>query len=172
MTEQPLFYSFFVSPIGPLLLAGDEAALVYLGFPNGSRAMRARAEWVVADHLFAEAKSQLAAYFDGTLRDFDLPLRPPGTDFQKSVWQALRQIPYGETRSYADIAKAIGRPKATRAVGTANNANPLPVIVPCHRVIGANGSLTGFGGGLETKRFLLDLEWRREPASIGGLWAQ
>ena len=172
MTKQPLFYTHHKSPIGPLLLAGDETALVYLGFPTGKRAMQAKAEWQASERPFGEVRAQLAAYFEGDLREFDLALRPPGTEFQQSVWQALRQIPYGETRSYADIAKAIGRPTATRAVGAANGANPIPIIVPCHRVVGANGSLTGFGGGVQTKRFLLDLEWRREPASIGGLWAR
>jgi methylated-DNA-[protein]-cysteine S-methyltransferase len=113
----------------------------------------------------------LADYFQGRRRSFDLRLRPEGTEFQRSVWQALAAIPYGETRSYADIARAIGRPSATRAVGAANGANPLPIVLPCHRVVGANGSLTGFGGGLETKKFLLNLEAETAPATLGGLWA-
>ncbi|MBK9168153.1 MAG: methylated-DNA--[protein]-cysteine S-methyltransferase [Bryobacterales bacterium] len=112
--------------------------------------------------VVAEALRQLHAYFAGELHEFDLPLAPEGTPFQRRVWEALRAIPYGETRSYGDIAKAIGAPKASRAVGAANGRNPIPVVVPCHRVIGADGSLTGFGGGLAIKRTLLDLE---TPAS-------
>ncbi len=169
--EPPLFYTHLPTPIGPVLLAGDDAALVYVSFPTGKRAMQPDPAWVHSDEPFAEVKAQLCAYFDGSLRDFDLPLRAQGTAFQRDVWQALSTIPYGEIRTYADIAQAIGRPKATRAVGAANGANPLPIIVPCHRVIGANGSLTGFGGGLETKKFLLNLEARADPATIGGLWA-
>lgn len=172
MNGQALGYSYLDSPVGPLLLAGDEAALWYVGFPAGKRAMQPRPGWMRSDGLFPKTKAQLAAYFAGTRRTFDLPLHPEGTAFQKSVWRALSDIPYGETRSYADITRAIGRPSATRAVGAANGANPLPIVVPCHRVIGANGTLTGFGGGLETKRFLLALEWRVEPAPPGGLWSR
>jgi methylated-DNA-[protein]-cysteine S-methyltransferase len=107
-----------------------------------------------------EALAQLRAYFAGELRDFDLPLDMQGTAFQKRVWTELRRIPYGETRSYRDIAHSIGAPKAVRAVGSANGSNPIPIVVPCHRVIGAGGSLTGYGGGLPLKRLLLDLEAR------------
>ena len=154
-----------------MLLAGDDAALVYVSFPTGKYIMQPHAEWVCSDRPFAEAMVQLTAYFAGDLTEFDLPLRPFGTAFQLSVWQALAAIPYGEIRSYADIAIAIGQPTATRAVGAANGANPHAIVVPCHRVVGANGSLTGFGGGLETKKFLLNLEAQTAPASIGGLWA-
>lgn len=168
--DPPLFYTHVPTPVGPMLLAGDDAALVYVSFPTGKHIMRPHAEWVRTDRPFAEAVLQLTAYFAGDLTEFDLPLRPLGTEFQLSVWQALAAIPYGEIRSYADIAIAIGKPTATRAVGAANGANPLPIIVPCHRVVGANGSLTGFGGGLETKKFLLNLEAQIAPASIGGLW--
>ena len=108
--------------------------------------------------LLSEAKRQLSEYFAGTRRTFDLPLNPSGTPFQKEVWRALTEIPYGETRSYAEIARAIGRDKAFRAVGMANHNNPILIIIPCHRVIGADGSLTGYGGGLDKKRFLLRLE--------------
>jgi methylated-DNA-[protein]-cysteine S-methyltransferase len=101
---------------------------------------------------------QLAEYFAGDRTDFDIKLAPRGTPFQLDVWRTLQRIPYGETRSYADIARSIGRPTATRAVGAANGANPIPIIIPCHRVIGSNGSLTGFGGGMGVKRRLLDLE--------------
>jgi methylated-DNA-[protein]-cysteine S-methyltransferase len=105
-----------------------------------------------------EARRQLEAYFAGELRDFDLPLAPEGSEFQLRVWEQLRAIPYGETISYGELARRVGDPAAARAVGLANGRNPLPVIVPCHRVIGADGSLTGFGGGLERKRRLLELE--------------
>jgi methylated-DNA-[protein]-cysteine S-methyltransferase len=108
--------------------------------------------------LLLEAGRQLAAYFAGTLREFDLPLEMEGTNFQLRVWNLLRQIPYGETRSYGDLARTLGTPAAVRAVGAANGANPIAIVVPCHRVIGSNGTLTGYGGGLPLKRRLLDLE--------------
>lgn len=111
--------------------------------------------------ILAEAIRQIQSYFAGERTDFELPLEPEGTSFQKRVWQALRRIPYGQTRSYAEIAREIGSPKGFRAVGAANGRNPLPVIVPCHRVIGADGSLTGFGGGLPVKRILLEMEAQR-----------
>ncbi|HKP20162.1 MAG TPA: methylated-DNA--[protein]-cysteine S-methyltransferase [Thermoleophilaceae bacterium] len=110
------------------------------------------------DPLLLEAAGQLRAYFAGELREFDLPLAPTGTPFQRDVWHAVSGVPYGRTASYAEIAAAVGRPAACRAVGAANGRNPLPVIVPCHRIIGAAGALTGYGGGLDRKRSLLDLE--------------
>jgi len=148
------------SPVGRLLLAGDAAGLKLIGFPGGSRARRPAADWRRDDGGFDEARRQLQAYFRGALTRFDLKLAPEGTPFQLAVWRALREIPYGETRSYGELARAIGRPSASRAVGAANGANPLPIVVPCHRVIGSSGSLTGFGGGLETKAALLALERR------------
>ena len=151
-------YTWHASPIGALLLAGEDDALALLGFPSGSMARAPEPGWRRDDASFAEARRQLAAYFGGELRDFDLPLAPRGTAFQLQVWQALRAIPYGSTCSYAALAAAIGKPTAMRAVGNANGRNPLPVIVPCHRVIGRDGSLTGFGGGLPAKSFLLALE--------------
>ena len=111
-----------------------------------------------ATPLLLEAERQLAEYFAGKRKTFDLPLAPKGTAFQRSVWQALRDIPYGETRSYGEIARAVGNPKASRAVGMANHRNPVPVLIPCHRVIGADGTLTGYGGGTERKALLLALE--------------
>jgi methylated-DNA-[protein]-cysteine S-methyltransferase len=111
-----------------------------------------------ADPLLLEAADQLGAYFAGALREFDLPLAPSGTPFQREVWDAVSGISYGRTASYAEIAAAVGRPSACRAVGAANGRNPLPVIVPCHRIMGAAGALTGYGGGLDRKRSLLDLE--------------
>lgn len=113
-----------------------------------------------ANPLLRQAVEQLRAYFAGELRDFDLTLDMQGTEFQTRVWRELRNIPYGETRSYSFVANTIGAPKAVRAVGAANGRNPIPIVVPCHRVIGAGGSLVGYGGGLPLKRFLLDLEAR------------
>lgn len=155
-----MYYAMYASPIGDLLLAGTEGALQMIGFPQGDKARRAAPTWQRRDGLFADAARQLAEYFAGARRDFDLALAPQVTEFQASVLAALRRIPYGETRTYTEIASAIGKPAAVRAVGAANGRNPLPIVVPCHRVIGKNGDLTGFGGGLQTKRFLLDLEER------------
>ncbi len=156
----PLRFSYHHSPVGPLLLAGDSQALHYLSFPGGSRALSPRDDWLRDDGFFGAVRRQLDAYFSGELTAFTVPLHHSGTDFQKQVWQALLTIPYGETRSYGQLAKQIGKPTASRAVGAANGANPLPIITPCHRVIGSDKSLTGFGGGVETKRFLLALEQR------------
>ncbi|MEO0682831.1 MAG: methylated-DNA--[protein]-cysteine S-methyltransferase [Pseudomonadota bacterium] len=154
-----LVYDVHDSPIGPLLLAGDGTALHHLGFPSGSRASsEPKPGWRRAPQAFAEVRAQLDAYFAGDLRAFDLPLAPPGTPFQRAVWARLAEIPYGRTRSYGDIARALDAPGASRAVGAANGANPIPVILPCHRVVGADGTLTGFGGGLDLKRRLLALE--------------
>lgn len=152
------YYCYHETPIGTLLLAGDGQVLNLLGFPGGSMARRHEADWIEDKKPFKEVIRQLSEYFKGEREDFDLPLAPEGTSFQQSVWQALTQIPYGETWSYGQLAKHIGRPKASRAVGAANGVNPIPIIVPCHRVIGSSGKLTGFGGGLETKQFLLNLE--------------
>ncbi len=151
-------YTYLDTPIGELLLAGDQYALRELGFPEGPKRRRAEEGWELRDDLFAEAKSQLSAYFAGSLHEFSLSLDPSGTPFQLSVLDELQKIPYGETLSYGEIAARLGKPKAMRAVGAANGRNPIPVIIPCHRVIGANGKLTGFGGGLPTKEALLKLE--------------
>ena len=139
------------SPIGPLTLTEADGCLTRLDF-GALELPRAQTP------LLLEAKRQLEAYFRGGLRVFSLPLRMEGTPFQRQVWDALKDIPYGGTRTYADIARSVGREKAVRAVGGANHANPVPIIVPCHRVIGANGSLTGYGGGLHIKEYLLRLE--------------
>ena len=155
-----LAYGWLDSPVGRLLVAGDPERLHLIGFPGGNRARRPSSDWRRDDRLFAETFRQLRAYFAGELTRFDLPLRIAGTPFQNAVWSALRDIPYGETISYGQLAQRIGRPTASRAVGAANGANPLPIVVPCHRVVGADGSLTGFGGGVETKRSLLQLERR------------
>lgn len=147
-----------VSPVGPLLLAADTGGLTHLHFQAGPHPLQPPGEWRHDAAPFAHAIEQLAAYFCGKRRAFHLPLAPAGTPFQLSVWQALRAIPYGETVCYGDLARQLGHPNGARAVGLANGANPLPIIVPCHRVIGADGSLTGFGGGLPIKRALLSLE--------------
>ncbi|MEJ0023892.1 MAG: methylated-DNA--[protein]-cysteine S-methyltransferase [Alphaproteobacteria bacterium] len=147
------------SAIGPLTLASDGQALTGLAFETQNHPVRAlESAELGRDKVLDEARRQLDLYFAGKLKQFDLALNPQGTDFQKRVWMALRAIPFGKTVSYANIADEIGSPKAVRAVGGANGRNPIAVIVPCHRVIGANGSLTGFGGGMERKQFLLALE--------------
>ncbi len=151
-------YHLMASPIGDLLLAGDADALRVVHFQGGVRPMKPPKQWQRDPGPFREAVSQLNAYFDGKLEDFDLPLSPSGTDFQLKVWRTLQTIPYGETWSYGQLARRIRRPDGPRAVGAANGQNPIPVIIPCHRVIGADGSLTGFGGGLPIKQKLLALE--------------
>jgi methylated-DNA-[protein]-cysteine S-methyltransferase len=153
-----MYYSYLDTPIGELLLAGDDDALCLVGFPEGSMRKDPEPDWIYNEKPFAAARQQLTEYFAGQRREFDLSLRLSGTEFQMSVLRALQQIPYGETTSYAEIAERVGRPKAVRAVGAANGRNPIPIIVPCHRVIGSHGELTGFGGGLDTKEALLRLE--------------
>jgi methylated-DNA-[protein]-cysteine S-methyltransferase len=151
-------YTYMESPIGRLLLAGDDGGLLRIGFPEGKNPPVPQPEWRNDARCLAGTIEQLKAYFAGALRDFDLPLRMDGTPFQLKVWRALRDIPYGETISYGELARRIGTPKGSRAVGLANGRNPIPIVVPCHRVIGSNGKLTGFGGGLKTKEMLLTLE--------------
>ena len=147
------------SPVGPLLLAANDDGLRTIEFHAAAHPVRREADWREGDHpLLQRAIAQLREYFAGTRRAFELPLAPRGTDFQRATWRALETIPYGETISYAELARRVGRPTASRAVGAANGRNPLPIVLPCHRVIGANGALTGFGGGLPTKQFLLELE--------------
>ena len=153
-----LRYSYHQSPVGPLLMAGDEAALWYLSFPTGSKTRQPHSDWQQDDGFFTEVSRQLDAYFAAELQEFELSLHHEGTEFQRTVWQALHSIPYGETLTYGELAMRIKKPTASRAVGAANGANPLPIITPCHRVIGADRSLTGFGGGLECKSYLLVLE--------------
>ena len=157
-------YCHVPSPVGDLLVAGSSGALELISFPTGAKARTPAPDWEHAERAFAEAAAQLDAYFAGDLRVFDLDIRLSVTPFQDAVLGELRRIPYGETRTYGEIAARIGRPKAVRAVGAANGSNPLPIVIPCHRVVGAGGQLTGFGGGLETKRYLLALEQRAESA--------
>ncbi|MDR1489384.1 MAG: methylated-DNA--[protein]-cysteine S-methyltransferase [Desulfovibrio sp.] len=152
---------FYDSPVGRLCLVEEDEALTGLSFVREDPAemLRAAPEPVSPEsRLLAAACVQLGEYFAGRRGVFDLPLDPRGTDFQREVWEALRAIPFGETRSYAQVAAAVGRPRAFRAVGSANNKNPVGIIIPCHRVIGSDGSLVGYAAGLERKRFLLDLE--------------
>ena len=153
-----MYYTYATSPIGQLLLAGSADALQVIGFPHGDKARRADIGWERYDEPFKKTARQLNEYFAGDRQEFELDLAPDGTTFQVEVLEALRGIPYGETCTYRDIAVAVGRPKAVRAVGNANGRNPLPIVIPCHRVIGSDGSLTGFGGGIEAKRYLLGLE--------------
>jgi methylated-DNA-[protein]-cysteine S-methyltransferase len=153
-----MYYCYLDTPIGDLLLAGDDDALCLVGFPEGSMRREPQDDWIYSEKPFAEARDQLSAYFAGTRKSFDLSLRPDGTDFQLQVLHELQKIPYGTTTSYGEIAARIGRPKAVRAVGAANGRNPIPIIIPCHRVIGSSGDLTGFGGGIPTKKALLRLE--------------
>ena len=153
-----MYYCYLETPIGDLLLAGEDDALSLVGFPEGSMRREPEPDWIYSERPFAAARQQLTAYFAGERKSFDLPLKPHGTEFQLQVLDELQKIPYGTTTSYGDIAKRIGRPKAVRAVGAANGRNPLPIIIPCHRVIGSGGDLTGFGGGLPTKEALLRLE--------------
>lgn len=155
-----MYYTFVSSPIGQLLLAGSDTALEIVGFPSGSKARSPLPGWERRDEPFLDAAEQLREYFAGERRDFALAVEPQASEFQALVLDALRRIPYGETRSYSEIARGVGRPKAVRAVGAANGRNPLPIVIPCHRVIGQDGDLTGFGGGLAAKRYLLDLERR------------
>jgi methylated-DNA-[protein]-cysteine S-methyltransferase len=161
MKTSALTYTSMESPIGPLLLAGDEGGLSLVYFVNGRRPKSPPHAWVEDKKPFREVVRQLQAYFEGKLKEFKLPLVLEGTEFQLRVWRNLQKIPYGETVSYGQLAKRIGSPDAARAVGLANGSNPIPIIIPCHRVIGSNGDLTGFGGGLPIKKKLLALESRQ-----------
>ncbi|HUE85276.1 MAG TPA: methylated-DNA--[protein]-cysteine S-methyltransferase [Vicinamibacterales bacterium] len=146
------------SPVGPLLLAGDEGGLRFVLFSTGGRPASPQPDWEPDRGLLEDPVRQLTAYFKGTLRAFDVPVAPVGTPFQTAVWRQLQAIPYGETISYGELARRLGNPRAVRAVGLANGSNPISIIIPCHRVIGSNGSLVGYGGGLPTKQALLALE--------------
>jgi methylated-DNA-[protein]-cysteine S-methyltransferase len=155
MPAAPLFWSELHSPIGPLLLVASHRGLRQLRFPEDGALAAREPSWLRDDARLAPVRRQLRAYFAAELRRFALALDPVGTPFQQSVWELLASIPWGETTSYGALAARLGRPGAARAVGAANGANPLPIVLPCHRVIGADGSLTGFGGGLAAKRWLL-----------------
>jgi methylated-DNA-[protein]-cysteine S-methyltransferase len=152
------YFTEFASPIGTLQIFGTDEAITGVFMENHRHQSLETRDAVRDSGPLREARRQLEEYFAGERREFSIPLHAEGTEFQRSVWQALRGIPYGVTVSYGELAQRIGKPRAVRAVGLANGRNPISILVPCHRVIGANGSLTGYGGGLERKRFLLDLE--------------
>jgi methylated-DNA-[protein]-cysteine S-methyltransferase len=164
------YYTYCDSPIQPLLLTSDGTALTGLYMGEHAHGPQIGADWIRDDNAapFAEAKRQLAAYFDGALTAFDVPLALHGTDFQRRVWQELCRIPYGETVSYGQLAQRLGNPNASRAVGLANGRNPISILVPCHRVIGAGGKLTGYGGGIERKEALLCLERKAKAGTSPG----
>jgi methylated-DNA-[protein]-cysteine S-methyltransferase len=151
-------FDLYASPIGRLLLASQAGALVGVGLDEAVWSATIDARWYRDHEALAAVRDELDEYFAGTRRTFTVPVALRGTRFQLDVWRALTAIAYGETASYGAIAAAVGRPRAARAIGAANHANPVPIVVPCHRVIGADGSLTGYGGGLDRKTFLLDLE--------------
>jgi methylated-DNA-[protein]-cysteine S-methyltransferase len=154
-------YTQIDSPLGPLLLSADEAGLREIHFVNGRHQVKPHPQWKEDRGPLLETIRQLNAYFAGDLESFDLQLAPEGTPFQREVWRRLCDIPYGETISYGELAGRMGNPKASRAVGLANGSNPIPIVIPCHRVIGSNGKLTGYGGGLPIKEKLLALERRQ-----------
>ena len=158
---EPRFWCRLESPVGPLRVSGDGSAITEILFERGRGALPPPPEDRRADTPFRDAICQLEAYFAGELETFELPVAPSGTPFQLVVWSRLREIPYGVTISYGELARTIGRAHASRAVGAANGRNPIPIVIPCHRVVGSDGSLTGFGGGIETKRWLLRHEARR-----------
>ncbi|MHA6203126.1 methylated-DNA--[protein]-cysteine S-methyltransferase [Dyella soli] len=164
-----LWYDEWASPVGVLRLVADDECLREIWFPHGRHRQLQPPHWRHAAEPLARARQQLEEYFAGTREQFDLPLRPIGTPFQREVWWELARIPYGATISYGELARRIGQPAAVRAVGAANGRNPLPIVLPCHRVIGSDGSLTGFGGGLPTKRFLLSLESRVALGDLFGV---
>jgi methylated-DNA-[protein]-cysteine S-methyltransferase len=160
-------YQWIESPTGRLLLAADETGLRALQFAAGRTPPEVEPSWKQDDALLREPVRQLRAYFAGELHRFELPLAPQGTAFQQRVWNALLAIPFGETTSYGELARRLGNPSASRAVGLANGSNPIAIIIPCHRVIGSSGKLTGYGGGLENKRWLLDFEHSQLRLAFG-----
>lgn len=160
-------YHYLDSPIGTVLIAGDAEAIRRIAFPKNGRPARPEPAWGhSARGPIGEAIRQLHDYFAGRRTEFDLPLAPEGTPFQRAVWRQLQDIPYGETISYGELARRVGNPKASRAVGSANGANQIPIVIPCHRVIAAGGKLGGFGGGLRVKQALLELETRTLAGSL------
>jgi methylated-DNA-[protein]-cysteine S-methyltransferase len=153
------------SPVGDLLLVASQGALQRIVFLD-THATPPEPDWVEDPEALAPVATQLEEYFRGERRDFDLELEPAGTEFQRAVWSLVLEIPFGRTATYGDIARRLGRPDATRAVGAANGKNPLPIVIPCHRVIGQDGSLTGFGGGMRNKRWLLEHEGAASVAQM------
>ena len=156
---EPISYATMASPVGAILLAGNVAGLTLINFQAGSEPFEPPDEWKqYTPAILEQAIAQLEAYFEGRRKNFDVALNPAGTAFQRKVWSELRRIPHGKTISYGELARRIGNPKACRAVGAANGRNPISIIIPCHRVIGSNGNLTGYAGGVPLKKILLDLE--------------
>jgi methylated-DNA-[protein]-cysteine S-methyltransferase len=155
------------SPVGKLLLVADDEGLREVAFGEGRSAPVIDPAWTEGGASLVEPVRQLRAFFAGELRDFDLALRPQGTAFQQRVWKELCEIPFGTTISYGELARRVGNPAASRAVGLANGTNPIAIVIPCHRVIGSNGKLTGYGGGLENKRWLIDFERSQLPLAFG-----
>lgn len=168
-SNDAIWYDHLSTPIGQLLLVADAHGLREVWFETGKHRKSPAPAWKHDPAKLAFARKQLEEYFAGERKTFDLPLHPRGTTFQVAVWKALANIPYGSTISYGELARRIGQPEAVRAVGAANGRNPLPIVLPCHRVIGADGSLTGFGGGLPTKRFLLAMEDQVARGDLFGL---
>jgi methylated-DNA-[protein]-cysteine S-methyltransferase len=160
-----MHYSYLTSPLGLILIAGDTTGLRLINFQRNTNLPQAASDWVEDRQSLRDAIDQLEAYFAGTLRTFTLQLAPRGTPFQQAVWQMLQAIPYGQTTSYGALARQLGKPQASRAVGAANGRNPLAIVIPCHRVIGSTGKLTGYAGGLQTKEALLAFERRHAPPS-------
>lgn len=174
MSGSTVYYRYLDTPIGAILIAGDDEAVSRIGFTTGKQVCQPESNWVNEPAPLRRATEQLEQYFAGERRQFDLKLAMRGTAFQMRAWQVLLTIPYGEAWSYGQLAEALGSPGAARAVGRANATNPLPLVVPCHRVIGADGTLTGFGGGLSAKQWLLHFEGAlpasREGASQSALF--
>ncbi len=164
---KPVCYTYMESPVGNLLLAADEAGLRHITFPADGVPAKPHPLWHENTTPLRETMRQLRAWFAGELQDFNVALAPEGPAFHQRVWRELTNIPYGETISYGELARRVGSPKACRAVGRANGANPVPIVIPCHRVIGSNGKLTGYGGGIPRKEFLLALERRQMPLLYG-----
>jgi len=169
MMDPRIFFTRLDSPVGALFLTSNGEAITELFMEKHKGAPKPIDEWRRDDNLFREAADQLRAYFAGELTDFDLPLATSGAPFQQRVWDELRKIPYGSTVSYGELARRMDNPKASRAVGAANGSNPISIIIPCHRVIGSNGKLTGYGGGIERKKFLLEFEAETRAKMISTL---
>ena len=164
--DSRIFYTTLDSPVGKLFLTSNGEAITELFMEKHKGGPKPIGDWRRDDTLFREAADQLRAYFAGELTEFDLPLATGGAPFQQRVWAELRRIPYGSTMSYGELARRIGNPKASRAVGAANGSNPISIIIPCHRVIGSDGRLTGYGGGIDRKAWLLDHEAGRGPGQL------
>ncbi len=164
------YFAIMPSPLGRILLAGDAVGLRRLSLLDGERPLAPRIGWIESPDRLASAIDQLREYFSGFRIEFDLRLAPRGTSFQQAVWRAVQSIPYGQTTSYARLARRVGTSKAARAVGAANGRNPLPIVIPCHRIVGSNGNLTGYGAGIAVKRRLLEWERRIHQARSRAEW--